>query len=119
MNINTNGFLANYKVTIENQQWLETEHQRLEEALKIPNEKIDMAKAKYDGQAIQEIVRYFGLEDSYNDKDKSCSCPWHRDKTPSFIWNEKTKLFYRNNVPVQSYHFVHCKYVMEDFYNKV
>ena len=28
----------------------------------IPREKIDEAKAKYDGQAIQEIVQYFGME---------------------------------------------------------
>ena len=60
----------------------------------IPAEKINMAKAKYDGQAIAEIVRYFGLEDSYNDRDKSCSCPWHRDRTPSFLWNEKTNCFH-------------------------
>nr|DAJ39020.1 MAG TPA: DNA directed DNA polymerase [Caudoviricetes sp.] len=60
----------------------------------IPAEKINMAKAKYDGQAIAEIVRHFGLEDSYNDKDKSCSCPWHRDRTPSFLWNEKTNCFH-------------------------
>ena len=60
----------------------------------IPTERIDEAKAKYDGQAIQEIVQYFGMEDTYNDREKSCSCPWHRDKTPSFIWNEKTNCFH-------------------------
>ena len=60
----------------------------------VPVEKIDAAKAKYDGQAIDEIVRHFGLEGSYNEKEKSCSCPWHRDKTPSFIWNEKTNCFH-------------------------
>lgn len=60
----------------------------------IPVEKIDEAKAKYNGQAIQEIVQYFGLEGSYNEREKSCSCPWHRDKTPSFIWNEKTNCFH-------------------------
>lgn len=60
----------------------------------IPIEKIDEAKSKYDGQAIQEIVKHFGLEGSYNERDKSCSCPWHRDKTPSFIWNEKTNCFH-------------------------
>lgn len=36
----------------------------------IPTDKIDAAKAKYDGQAIQEIVQHFGLEGSYNEKDK-------------------------------------------------
>ena len=60
----------------------------------IPVEKIDEAKAKYDGQAIKEIVAYFGLEGSYNEKEKSCSCPWHRDKTPSFIWNPKNNSFH-------------------------
>ena len=30
----------------------------------VPVEKIDAAKAKYDGQAIDEIVRHFGLEGS-------------------------------------------------------
>ena len=54
MSINTNGFLANYKVTIENQQWLETEHQRLKEALKIPNEKIEA------------IMEAFGVKDLEN-----------------------------------------------------
>ena len=60
----------------------------------IPVEKINEAKAKYDGKAIEEIVKYFDLEGSYNERDKSCSCPWHRDKTPSFIWNEKTNCFH-------------------------
>ena len=36
-----------------------------------------------------DIVTYFGLEGSYNETSKSCSCPWHKDKTPSFIWNPK------------------------------
>lgn len=60
----------------------------------VPVEKIDEAKARYDGQAIAEIIQYFGLEGSYNERDKSCSCPWHRDKTPSFIWNDKTNCFH-------------------------
>ena len=60
----------------------------------IPTEKIDEAKAKYNGQAIQEIIKYFGLEGSYNEREKSCSCPWHTDKTPSFIWNDKTNCFH-------------------------
>lgn len=55
----------------------------------IPKEKINQAKELYGEQAMLDIVSYFGLEDSYNEKDKSCSCPWHRDKTPSFIWNPK------------------------------
>ena len=55
----------------------------------IPKEKIDKAKELYGENAMLDIVNYFGLEDSYNEKEKSCSCPWHRDKTPSFIWNPK------------------------------
>ena len=55
----------------------------------IPKEKINQAKELYGDKAMLDIVSYFGLEDSYNEISKSCSCPWHRDKTPSFIWNPK------------------------------
>ena len=55
----------------------------------IPKEKIDKAKELYGDRAMMDIVAYFGLEDSYNETSKSCSCPWHKDKTPSFIWNPK------------------------------
>lgn len=54
MSINTNGFLANYKVAVENQRWLEEEEQRLKEALKIPNEKIEA------------IIEAFGVKDLNN-----------------------------------------------------
>ena len=60
----------------------------------IPVEKIDEAKAKYGERAIQDIVSYFGLEGSYKEREKSCSCPWHKDRTPSFIWNSKTSCFH-------------------------
>lgn len=59
----------------------------------IPKEKIDEAKRLYDGQAIQEIIDYFNV-DNYNGRNKSCSCPFHHDNTPSFIWNEKTNCFH-------------------------
>ena len=55
----------------------------------IPKGKIDKAKELYGDRAMTDIVTYFGLEDSYNETSKSCSCPWHKDKTPSFIWNPK------------------------------
>lgn len=55
----------------------------------IPKEKIDRAKELYGDRAMTDIVAYFGLEGSYNETSKSCSCPWHKDKTPSFIWNPK------------------------------
>lgn len=60
----------------------------------IPVEKINEAKDLYGEKAIQEIIQHFGLEGSYNQKDKSCSCPWHIDKTPSFIWNSKNNCFH-------------------------
>ena len=60
----------------------------------IPREKIDEAKELYGEKAIDEIIKYFGIEDTYNERSKSCSCPWHKDKTPSFIWNEKTNCFH-------------------------
>lgn len=55
----------------------------------IPKEKIIEAKSLYGDKAFSDIVEYFGLEDSYDEKARSCSCPWHSDKTPSFIWNGK------------------------------
>lgn len=57
-------------------------------------EKIEEAKELYKDEAIHEIVKYFGLEDSFNEQLKSCSCPWHVDKTPSFIWNDKNNSFH-------------------------
>ena len=55
----------------------------------IPKEKINQAKELYGDKAMSDIVSYFGLEGSYNEASKSCSCPWHKDNTPSFIWNPK------------------------------
>ena len=49
----------------------------------IPRNKIDEAKAKYDGKAIEEIVAHFGLEGTYNEKNKSCSCPFHKEQEQS------------------------------------
>lgn len=60
----------------------------------IPVEKINEAKALYKDEAIQEIIAYFGTENTYNEKTRSCSCPWHIDKTPSFIWNDKDNCFH-------------------------
>ncbi len=58
----------------------------------VPVEKIELAKKIYDGKAIKEIVDYFGL--NYNEKTKAASCPFHEDKTPSFIWNDKSNCFH-------------------------
>lgn len=53
----------------------------------IPVEKINEAKALYDGQAIKEIFEHFGYE--YDGKMKGILCPFHDDKNASFIWNPK------------------------------
>ena len=58
----------------------------------VPVEKIELAKKIYDGKAIEEIVDYFGLD--YNERTKAASCPFHEDKTPSFIWNDKSNCFH-------------------------
>ena len=58
----------------------------------VPVEKIELAKKIYDGRAIEEIVDYFGLD--YNERTKAASCPFHEDKTPSFIWNDKSNCFH-------------------------
>ena len=54
MSINTNGFLNEYNKELENQIWLQEEEQRLKEALKIPNEKIEA------------IMEAFGVKDLNN-----------------------------------------------------
>ena len=59
----------------------------------IPNEKINEAKDKYGENAIEEIISYFGV-DNYDEKKQSCSCPFHEDKTPSFIWNPNNNSFH-------------------------
>lgn len=58
MSINTNGFLNEYNKELENQIWLQEEEQRLKEALKIPNEKIE---------AIMEAFGVKGLENKLKD----------------------------------------------------
>lgn len=59
----------------------------------IPQEKIDEAKRIYDGQAVEEIVEYLGVT-RWDSKARKGSCPWHKDNTPSFIWNEKNNSFH-------------------------
>src|SRR5574344_337180 len=58
----------------------------------IPKEKLQEAKAKYDGEAITEICDYFGI--TFNEKTKSALCPFHEDKNPSFSWNPKSNQFH-------------------------
>ena len=58
----------------------------------IPTDKLNQAKAEYDGQAIKEIMEYFGQE--YDGKKKSMLCPFHDDKNASFMWNPKANAFH-------------------------
>lgn len=55
-------------------------------------EKIIEAKEKFGEKAIELIVSHYNIE-NYNPEKKSGSCPFHTDKTPSLIWNEKDMAF--------------------------
>lgn len=55
-------------------------------------DKIIEAKEKMGDNAIERIVKHYNLE-NYNPERKSASCPFHTDKTPSLIWNNKDKAF--------------------------
>lgn len=59
----------------------------------IPQEKIDEAKIIYDGQAMEEIVEYYGIA-KWDEKAKKGLCPFHKDVNPSFIWNDKNNSFH-------------------------
>ena len=55
-------------------------------------DKIIEAKEKMGENAIEKIVKHYNLE-NYSPERKSASCPFHADKTPSLIWNDKDKAF--------------------------
>ena len=55
-------------------------------------EKIIEAKEKFGEKAIELIVSHYNIE-NYSPEKKSGSCPFHTDKTPSLIWNEKDMAF--------------------------
>ena len=55
-------------------------------------DKIIEAKEKMGDNAIEKIVKHYNLE-NYNPERKSASCPFHTDKTPSLIWNDKDQAF--------------------------
>lgn len=59
----------------------------------IPKEKIIEAKSRYAEQSILAIKEYLNIQ-NWSDKDAKGSCPWHLDKTPSFIWNAKNCSFH-------------------------
>ena len=96
MSLNTNGFLGNYKVTVENQMWLEAEEQRLKEALKIPNEKIeaimeafgvkdlqnklnDVVYSKNDNKHIREYYYFRAIVDGIYNIVKECGWQYCRE----------------------------------------
>ena len=54
--------------------------------------KIIEAKEKIGDSAIKKIVEYYHVENFNEDKKSGC-CPFHKEKTPSFIWNDKDQCF--------------------------
>ena len=55
-------------------------------------DKIIEAKEKFGEKATDIIVKHYNVE-NYNSEKKIGCCPFHKEKTPSFIWNEKEKYF--------------------------
>lgn len=53
---------------------------------------IDKAKEKLGTQMAFIIAEELGIED-FDEKNLKCCCPFHDEKTPSFIWNEKALNF--------------------------
>ena len=55
-------------------------------------DKIIEAKEKIGDKAIKKIVDYYHVE-NFDEYRKSGCCPFHQEKTPSFIWNDKDQCF--------------------------
>lgn len=55
-------------------------------------EKIIEAKEIFGEKAIPEIVAHYKIENFDEESKKGC-CPFHSEKTPSFIWNKKDNSF--------------------------
>lgn len=55
-------------------------------------DKIIEAKEKIGDKAIKKIVDYYHVE-NFDERRKSGCCPFHQEKTPSFIWNDKDQCF--------------------------
>lgn len=47
MSINTNGFITEYVKSVQNKEWLNKEVARLNDALKIPHQKIKDVEEEY------------------------------------------------------------------------
>ena len=57
MSINTNGFIAEYVKAVQNKEWLVKEEARLNEALKIPNQKIKAIEEEYGVKDLENKLR--------------------------------------------------------------
>lgn len=55
-------------------------------------DKIKEAKEIIGDEAALKIAEYYHIENFDEDKLKGC-CPFHKEDTPSFIWNKKDKYF--------------------------
>ena len=57
MSINTNGFITEYVKAVQNKEWLVKEEARLNEALKIPNQKIKAIEEEYGVKDLENKLR--------------------------------------------------------------
>ena len=68
MSINTNGFITEYVKAIQNKEWLVKEEARLNEALKIPNQKIKAIEEEYGVKGLENKLKdvYVSKRDNAN-----------------------------------------------------
>lgn len=57
MSINTNGFITEYVKAVQNKEWLIKEEARLNEALKIPNQKIRAIEEEYGVKDLENKIK--------------------------------------------------------------
>jgi DNA primase len=58
----------------------------------IDQEKVKAAKEKLGNDMAQMIAEELGIED-FDEKNLKMCCPFHKENTPSFIWNKKALNF--------------------------
>lgn len=56
----------------------------------IPSEDVQMAKDKLGDQNAIIMAKELGIE-NFDERNLKCCCPYHEEKTPSFIFNKKNK----------------------------